>query len=127
MMAKTTKLKQKVIDMWAYLKTESTTNPNKKIDNGLIQMALRQATEYEKTKEDDKAAAANSKIDDQVLQVKMGTYEKGTGAIPPGAKGTVGGGRLQHSTNLKTNKPASYSYANMTTRPDSRWQRCHCP
>lgn len=115
-MTKSTKLKQKVVDMWAHLKLESTY-PTTKVDNGLIKMAQRQGDEYDKTKADDKAAADKQKANADKLQEDMRTYEKGRGALPPSAKGTVGGGRLEHSTNLKTNQPSTYAYANMTTRP----------
>lgn len=104
------KLKLKVVDIWSYAKKESAN-----VDNELVLTALRQEKEYEKVKADEKVAADKHKVDNEVLQEKMRTYEAGRGALPPGAKGTVGGGRRQHSTNLKTNQPSSYAYANATT------------
>jgi hypothetical protein len=55
------------------------------------------------------------KHNDELIQSQMQTFQSSLGSLPPGAKGTVGAGRGEHSTNLKTNQPASYSYANFTT------------
>jgi hypothetical protein len=115
-MSKSTKLKQKVMDMWAYVRLESN-NPN--VHKHLIRMALRQEDEYNKTKADEKAASDKVKTIDAENQEKMKTYEAGLGALPPSANGNVGMGRAGHSTNLKTNEPAAYSFARgMTQRPD---------
>jgi hypothetical protein len=116
-LASATKLKQKIIVIWAYLKKEST-NDYIKIDMDLVQTALRQEMEYEQSKAKEKAAADKQKHNMEVLQAQMQTYESSVGGLPPGAKGTVGAGRRQHSTNLKTNQPASYSYVNLTTGPE---------
>jgi hypothetical protein len=108
------KLKQKVLEIWAYVMKESDT-----VDKGLVMMARRQEKEHEKAKADEKAAADKHKITQEKLQKDMNDFEEGVGAMPPGAKGIVGGGRRQHSTNLKANQPASYAYANATTQGDN--------
>jgi hypothetical protein len=118
-LASATKLKLKIMDIWAYLKKEST-NDYIKVDMDLVQTALRQEMEYEQSKAKEKAAADKQKHTMEVLQEKMQTYESSLGGLPPGANGTVGGGRQQHSTNLKTNEPAAYAYANITTGPDNK-------
>jgi hypothetical protein len=116
-MTSASKLKMKILDIWAYLKKESTQDLIK-VDMNLVQIALRQEMEYEEAKAQDKAAADKQKQTDVALQEQMQTYEAGLGSLPPGAKGNVGGGCRQHSTNLKTNQPAAYGYANFTTGPD---------
>lgn len=116
-MSTASKLKQKAVDIWAFLKKESDRDYII-MDMDLIQTALRQEMEYEKTKADDKAAAEQQKNIDKILVEKMQGFQAELGSLPPGAKGTVGAGRRGHSTNLHTNQPATYAYANITTRPD---------
>jgi hypothetical protein len=84
----------------------------------LVQTACRQEMEYEQAKAQEKASADKHKHNMEVLQAQMQTYESSLGFLPPGAKGAVGGGRRQHSTNLKTNQPAAYAYVNVTTGPE---------
>jgi hypothetical protein len=110
------KLKQKVQSIWEYLKQENT-NQFTVIDKKLIQVGLNQWKEYEKTKAEEKEAADKQKNNDAIIQKEMLTFEKDSGAYPPGAMGIEGSGRSGQSTNLKTHQPASFSYANMTTRP----------
>jgi hypothetical protein len=116
-MPSATKLKQKIMDIWAYLKKESTKE-YVMVDMDLVQTALRQEMEYEESKSKEKVAADKVKHNMEVLQEEMRTFEASLGFLPPGAKGTVGGGRRQHSTNLKTHEPAAYAYANLTTGPE---------
>jgi hypothetical protein len=106
------KLKLKVISIWEYLKKAAS------IGSELYELAKRQEEEYEKTKAADKAAADKAKEIQDKLQKDMNDFEAGVGAKPPGAKGIVGGGRRQQSTNLKTNQPASYAWSNKTTGED---------
>lgn len=108
------KLKLKVMAIWEYLKKASS------VGSELYELALRQEMEYEKCKAEDKATTDKQKANDAELQAKMRTYEGGLGALPPGAIGINGGGRIQHSTNLKTNEPAAYSWSNFMTRPDGK-------
>ena len=112
-LANANKLKQKVMDIWAYLKKEGAQE-YVIVDKEHVKMAHRQEKEYNQTKANDKASANKQKQHDEQLRVAMQDYEAGLGAMPPGAKGIVGAGRRQHSTNLKTNQPAAYSYANLT-------------
>jgi hypothetical protein len=116
-LATASKLKVKIINIWAYLKEESTKDPVK-VDMNLVQTACRQEMEYELSKVKEKAAADKNKHNIEVIQAQMKGYEASLGCLPPGAKGTVGGGRRQHSTNLKTKQPAAYAYANVTTGPE---------
>jgi hypothetical protein len=82
----------------------------------LMQTALRQEIEYEDAKAKEKAAIDKAKNKDELVQKQMRSFELGRGALPPGAKGTVGAGRREHSTNLHTNQPATYSFANFATK-----------
>jgi hypothetical protein len=95
-----------------YLKAneKSTT-----IDRQIIQIAVRQLQEYEQTKANVTTAAEKQKQSDAKIIHDMELFEGGLGALPPGAQGIVGGGRRQHSTNLKTNQPAAYFYAHHDT------------
>jgi hypothetical protein len=113
-LATASKMKMKIMEIWAHLKKESTQD-FVKVDMNLVQMALRQEMEYEQAKAVEKAAADKTKMAHEVLVEQMQAYEMDRGGLPPGAKGTVGAGRRQHSTNLKTNQPAAYSYVNLTT------------
>ena len=112
-LANANKLKQKIMDIWAYLKKEGAQE-YVIVDKEHVKMAHRQEKEYNQTKANDKASDNKQKQHDEQLRVAMQDYEAGLGALPPGAKGIVGAGRQQHSTNLKTNQPAAYSYANLT-------------
>ena len=106
------KLKTRIEEIWKYLKANQD-NPT--IDRQTIQVALRQRKEYENTKAKEASARDTQKKADAETFEKMKVFEGGVGALPPGAKGVVGGGCLQLSTNLKTNQPAGYFYSNCTT------------
>jgi hypothetical protein len=111
------KLQIKVMDIWAHLKKESTKKENIKVDMDFVQTALQQEMEYEDAKAQEKAAIDNkAKNKDELVQKQMRSFEVGRGALPPGAKGTVGAGCHEHSTNLHTNQPATYSFANFATK-----------
>ena len=62
--------------------------------------------------------AEKSKAKAKELRQQMTTYERGVGALPPGARGIRGGGRSEHSTNLSLGQPASTSYASLPTEED---------
>jgi hypothetical protein len=107
-----TKLKQKIQDIWAYIKKEKDSG---KIPLDVVGIAMRQMEEYEVLKEKDKEATAKAKDKDARLQQQMAEYSKKVGAIPPGAKGDKGAGRREHSTNLVSGEPALFSYSNSST------------
>jgi hypothetical protein len=65
------------------------------------------------------ATIVNAPTPDEALLESMPEHEAGSGDLPPGAKGTVGAGRRQHSTNLHTHQPEAFSYANITSKPDA--------
>ena len=111
------RLKQKISDIWSFLKKENAKHPNL-FDEQLVRIARRQEMEYEATKSKEQEAANKQKQSDAKLQEDMQSYQAGLGSLPPSAKGTVGAGRRQHSTNLKTNEPAIFSYANKTTNAE---------
>jgi hypothetical protein len=113
-LASASKLKIKVLDIWTYAKKNNDDD-----QQGIVDIAMRQYKEYEKTKAIDETARSKQKQNMEELVDKMQTYEGGMGALPPSAKGTVGAGRRQHSTNLKTNEPGTYAYANLTTGGDN--------
>jgi hypothetical protein len=114
MLPSSSKTKLKMVALWQYLKKTASVGSEQ------YEKAVRQEMEYENTKANDKAATDKQKANDAELREKMLTYEKGTGAWPPGAKGLEGTGRAGHSTNLMAGEPAPYSYRNMTTRPDGK-------
>ena len=71
--------------------------------------------EYEQTKANVTTAAEKQKQSDAKILHEMTLFEGGLGALPPGAQGIIGGGRRQHSTNLKANQPAGYFFAHHDT------------
>jgi hypothetical protein len=113
-----TQLKNKIKEMWTYAKKEST-NSKSDANKECLLMGVRQAKEYDEASAKEKAAIEKQKLVNEKLQKDMGDYEASTGALPPGVKGMVGGGRQQHSTNLHTLQPASMAYANATTQGDN--------
>jgi hypothetical protein len=106
------KLKIKIEHIWKFLKMNENSTA---IDRQIIRAAVCQFQEYEKTKTNATTATEKQKQSDAKILQDMTLFEGGLGALPPGAQGIVGGGRRQHSTNLKTNQPAAYFYAHHDT------------
>lgn len=112
------KLKAKIASVWAYVNKEAL-KPRSKIPLDVIGLCSRQNDEMEETKRKDKEASKKAKDRDAALQEQMRQYQRGVGARPPSAKGTVGSGRREHSTNLYVDEPATYSYANASRRSET--------
>jgi hypothetical protein len=117
MIGNVTKLKKKVMEMWKYTEKESS-KPNSVVDKDLLVIGVQQLKEYEATVAKEKVAMEKNKFANEKTLLEMEEYEASTGAMPPAVVGLKGGGRQQHSTNLKTCEPATYAYANATTNPD---------
>jgi hypothetical protein len=109
-----TKLKKKITEMWTFIIKESK-KPKSDVPQEMLLIGLRQAKEYDVTSAKEKSAMEKQKFVTEKLQKDMASYESSTGALPPGVKGMVGGGRREHSTNLHTLQPASYAYANASS------------
>ena len=52
----------------------------------------------------------------EALKASMVQYERQQGALPPGAKGVPGAGRIEHSTNTRLGQPASFAWSNNETK-----------
>ena len=108
------KLKLKVGKIWDYVAKQMAQEKHK-VPKTVCEICKRQMMEYEDTKKREKDMAQKQKQKDDELHEKMNAYQKGVGAVPPGAKGIEGGGRRQHSTNLNIEEPATNQYANSST------------
>ena len=82
-----------------------------KIDSDTAETCTRQFREFEAAKQKEIDDRQKGKEADEQLQAEMKDYQRGKGAVPPGAKGNKGGGRLQHSTNTRLGQPASFSFS----------------
>ena len=103
---KATQLKKKVFDACNYcIKNEALVSAD------LFEKSKRQLTEHETTLKEDVANKEKNKASQEKLQQQMKDYQRGMGAIPLGARGTVGGGRLQHSTNTCLGQLATFLHA----------------
>ena len=104
-------MKKKVTDAWNYAVThESLTTED------IFNYCTRQNNEFNETKKKFEENKEKEKASDAKLQADMKDYQRGLGAIPPGAKGRQGGGRLQHSTNLRLGQPANFSFVRATSK-----------
>ena len=65
---------------------------NQTIDGQTIQVAVHWLKEYEITKAKEASARDTQKKADAETFEKMNVLEGGVGALPPGAKGVIGGG-----------------------------------
>jgi hypothetical protein len=79
----------------------------------LCQIQLRQ---YSIACETETSDRQKSKDADALLQEQMSDFQRGIGAKPPGAVGRKGGGRGEHSTNTRLGQPATFQFANSTTK-----------
>jgi hypothetical protein len=112
---KPTQCKKKITEMWAYaLKNEDS------VTGEVFVKCKRQAEEYNLSVEEEKNSRDKDKVEQQKLQEEMKEYQRGIGAIPPGAKGREGGGRVQHSTNTRLGQPATFIYASGNTSNGER-------
>ena len=104
------KLKRKVVQLWNHV-NHFDNKKEKKITDDIVKACKNQLEQY-----DANCAQVNNTTEQQrrneELQAKMLEYETGQGAIPPGAKGVKGAGRVEHSTNLRIGQPATYHWAN---------------
>ena len=105
------KLKAKIIDLWKHGK-----NLNQKGTDGLpsdiLAKCVVQLSKYNKTREDKAAALEKEKAKVDLERKQMKEVSRAHGTLPPGAKGLVDAGMIQHSTNLHLDEPASHHYAN---------------
>jgi len=110
------KLKKKILSIWTF------GCAPEKVCVDIHRACVRQLKEYDDCKKS--IADSNKAEKDKHAQLveEMRNYEDNVGALPPGAKAALppgakpndGGGRMNHSTNLNTRKPASFAYANET-------------
>ncbi|CAB9524276.1 unknown protein [Seminavis robusta] len=105
-----TQMKKKVTALWQYI----LDNPEK-VRESLYTAAVQQSGEHETAKKTEKESTEKAKAKAALLQEQMKNYERGVGALPPGANGDSGAGRSGHSTNLALGHPSSFAYANATT------------
>jgi hypothetical protein len=113
---KPTQLKKRVIELWKWIKNNQS---HPQLDPDVSKHALKQLKCHEKAVTDNASAVATAKETNAVLDQQMVNYERGKGALPPGAKGEQGKGRVQHSTNLNIGNPAMFSFAHYQIGKDS--------
>jgi hypothetical protein len=104
---KATILKKKVMDIWKWIETNSTTDNT--LSQDLVQLGVRQFEEYKKMDAEVEASKDKLKKKHETLRASMVSYERQKGALPPGAKETDAG-RANHSTNCAVGQPASFAY-----------------
>jgi hypothetical protein len=104
---KPTQLKAKVLAIW-----EECHKCQCILVADITNIVWCQCKEYQDARDDDEKNRKKGKQDQTKLQAEMKTYQRGLGALPPGAKGTQGRGHMKHSTNTHFAEPASFAYAN---------------
>ena len=104
---KPSSMKKKVIAIWQF-----AVKNQDKVDKEVFTIATRQLAVHEEAKRLEKEGLDKAKNDSAIMQGQMKDYQRKMGAIPPGAKGIDGAGRIQHSTNLGLGQPASFNWAN---------------
>ena len=114
------KLKKKVAEIWKYVTTLSPEDEGL-FDSDIVKSCKQQLSAYdENCKRVNDTTDADRKM--EALRTQMTAYERQQGALPPGAKGTQGAGRIEHSTNTRLGQPATYAWRNAASsdRPPAR-------
>ena len=100
-------LKKKIIQLW------DAIDANQKFPEEGRSEAKKQKDAYEKAVKDSERMRQENALKEEEMKAKLVKREAALGLIPPGARGVVGGGRAQNSTNLFLNEPAIAAF---TTR-----------
>ena len=81
--AKVTKLRQKVIDIWSYVKERSDAGKVNGIPAPVLLTCLRQHAKFEALKAKDKETNDKRKARAEEMTQEMANYEDSVGAHPP--------------------------------------------
>jgi hypothetical protein len=101
-----------MIDIYKWIRSNKDHGD---LDYTVVTMGLEQYERHEAAIEKNANAVITEKENSARLEKEMTTFERGVGALPPGANGEAGRGRVGHSTNLSVGNPASFGYAHHST------------
>jgi hypothetical protein len=105
-----THFKRKILEIWKYAVAHKED-----VSKDVYELSVHQLHQYEEACRKEKMAKDSAASANEKLSNEMESFEKHSGALPPGAIGVKGAGRGQHSTNLVLGDPASYDYAHSKT------------
>jgi hypothetical protein len=111
-LTKATDMKKKVLAIWR----KAVKQPDGTVESQLKELCQIQLRQYSIACEKETSDRQKSKDADALLQEQMSDFQRGIGAKPPGAVGRKGGGQGEHSTNTRLGQPATFQFANSTTK-----------